>query len=195
MKKLKMKNKVKICTKCNRELFISNFIKGNDKDGLNYWCKDCFKEYYQNHKIEIIKRAKQNQQEHKEERKNYLREYRRIHRKEHNEYIRNKRKSDIKFNLGYSLRKRIWKTLKNNSKSEHTLVLVGCSLESLKKHLESQFQPGMSWNNYGKWHVDHIKPCALFDLSKPEEQRKCFNYTNLQPLWALDNLRKYKKYD
>lgn len=50
----------------------------------------------------------------------------------------------------------------------------------------------MSWDNYGDWHIDHRKPCSLFDLSKKSEQLKCFNYTNLQPLWAIDNLRKSK---
>ena len=52
----------------------------------------------------------------------------------------------------------------------------------------------MSWNNYGKWHVDHIRPCIDFDLSKPEEQQKCFHYTNLQPLWAEENMRKHYKF-
>ena len=59
-------------------------------------------------------------------------------------------------------------------------------------HLEKQFQPGMSWDNHGYdgWHVDHIRPCASFDLTDEEQVRKCFHYTNLQPLWAKDNLRK-----
>ena len=70
------------------------------------------------------------------------------------------------------------------------MKLVGCSIDQLKQHLEFQFKPGMTWNNYGKWHVDHKKPCASFDLSKPSEQRKCFNWKNLQPLWAEENLSK-----
>jgi len=73
--------------------------------------------------------------------------------------------------------------------------LVGCSMEQLRKHLEEQFAAGMSWENYGKWHMDHIKPCASFDLSREAEQHKCFHYTNLQPLWAKDNLRKSAKYE
>ena len=82
------------------------------------------------------------------------------------------------------------------SKSAATLELLGCSVEELKKHLENQFIKGMTWNNYGLhgWHIDHIKPCASFDLTKEEEQRKCFHYTNLQPLWAKDNLSKSNKY-
>ena len=73
------------------------------------------------------------------------------------------------------------------------MKLCGCSLEKLKQHLESQFTEGMTWDNKGDWHVDHIKPCASFDLTNPEEQKKCFHYTNLQPLWALDNMKKGAK--
>jgi hypothetical protein len=75
-------------------------------------------------------------------------------------------------------------------KSLSTINLIGCSIEHLRRHLAFQFQPGMSWSNYGKWHIDHIRPCAKFDLSKESEQKKCFHYTNLQPLWAKDNLIK-----
>jgi len=82
---------------------------------------------------------------------------------------------------------RINKAIKNICKSAHTMELIGCSIDFLKKHLESQFVVGMSWENYGKWHIDHIRPCAGFNFSIPEEQRKCFHYSNLQPLWALEN--------
>jgi hypothetical protein len=71
---------------------------------------------------------------------------------------------------------------------------VGCCAERLRAHIESQFSEGMGWHNYGKWHIDHIKPCALFDLSRKDEAMKCFHWTNLQPLWATDNLRKGAKY-
>lgn len=71
--------------------------------------------------------------------------------------------------------------------------LVGCTLIELKQHLESQFTIGMSWQNQGAWHIDHIIPCSSFDLTKPSEQKKCFHYTNLQPLWAYDNLSKSNK--
>ena len=85
--------------------------------------------------------------------------------------------------------------LNGNPKLETTMKLVGCSIDKLKQHLEKQFKKRMSWDNYGLggWEIDHIKPCAKFDLSKPEEQRKCFHYTNLQPLWAIDNKIKKDK--
>ena len=85
-------------------------------------------------------------------------------------------------------------TISKGQKSLPTMFLIGCEIDYLIYHLQSQFTDGMTWANYGDWHIDHIKPCAKFDLSKTSEQLKCFNYTNLQPLWAEDNLRKYDKY-
>ena len=69
---------------------------------------------------------------------------------------------------------------------------MGCTLDQFKRHIENLWLDGMSWENYGKkgWHIDHILPCASFDLADPEQQRKCFHYTNLQPLWATDNWSK-----
>lgn len=81
------------------------------------------------------------------------------------------------------------------SKCSTTEELIGCSIEHLKLHLQSQFKPGMNWNNHGTkgWHIDHILPCARFNLNNPVEQKKCFHYTNLQPLWAKDNMAKGSK--
>jgi len=70
------------------------------------------------------------------------------------------------------------------------MELIGCSAEELVAHLEAQFTEGMTWENYGEWHVDHVRPCASFDLTDPAQQRQCFHHTNLQPLWAEENLTK-----
>jgi len=78
-------------------------------------------------------------------------------------------------------------------KSAKTSELLGCTVEDLRLFLEAEFVEGMSWENYGEWHVDHIRPCASFNLEDPEEQKRCFHWTNLQPLWAQDNLRKGAK--
>jgi len=104
--------------------------------------------------------------------------------------------TNLNYKLSHNLRIRVRLALQNKDKTKRTLELLGCSIDFLKQHLEAKFQPGMNWNNYGYygWHVDHIRPCASFDLSKSEEQRKCFNYTNLQPLWAKDNFSKKDKY-
>lgn len=96
-----------------------------------------------------------------------------------------------------SQRARVCKAMRQISKSDKTINLIGCSAIELKDYLESLFIDGMSWENYGSrgWHVDHIRPCASFDLSDPEQQEECFHYTNLQPLWAEDNESKGTHYN
>lgn len=94
-----------------------------------------------------------------------------------------------------NLSRRINKALKGICKSAGTISLIGCSIETFKTLLASLFAPGMTWENYGPvWHVDHIKPCAKFDLKDPEQQRLCFHWSNQQPLFAKDNIRKGDKY-
>jgi hypothetical protein len=96
-----------------------------------------------------------------------------------------------------SQRSRLRKAIKQVKKSDKTMNLIGCSAIELKDYLESLFTDGMNWDNYGYrgWHVDHIRPCASFDLSDPEQQEECFHYTNLQPLWAKDNYAKGSHYN
>jgi hypothetical protein len=70
------------------------------------------------------------------------------------------------------------------------MELLGCTRAEFLAHIEAQFQPGMTWENRSLWHIDHIRPCAGFDMLDPAQQRVCFHYTNLQPLWAADNIKK-----
>jgi hypothetical protein len=113
-----------------------------------------------------------------------------------NRYYRERRKRDPIFKLLAYVRGRIRGALtrKNLRKSTKTEQLLGCSVQELKNHLEAQFKDGMTWDNYGQWHVDHIRPCSSFDLAKPKEQKACFHYTNLQPLWAEENYKKSGRY-
>ena len=103
--------------------------------------------------------------------------------------------TDLNFRLRMLLRGRIRSVMKtkNAKKNSQVYDLLSCSLESFKKHMENQFSSGMSWSNIGKWHIDHIYPLSKFDLTKLEEQKKAFHYTNMQPLWAKDNLQKSSK--
>lgn len=114
------------------------------------------------------------------------------------EYLKNKYNNDFNYKIKKTLRKRILNALKSSGikKNTSTEILLGCSIEEVRKHLEKQFKPNMSWENHGRfgWHIDHIIPCAAFDLTNPKEQKKCFNYTNLQPLWANENLLKGSKF-
>jgi hypothetical protein len=85
-------------------------------------------------------------------------------------------------------------TANGGRKAAKTEMLLGCSLAKAQSHLESQFSLGMTWDNHGEWHIDHIRPCASFDLTDPEQQKECCHYTNLQPLWAAENLAKSDKW-
>lgn len=108
--------------------------------------------------------------------------------------IRERRRTDPQFRLRQALSNRIWCAVKRmgTGKCAKTAQLVGCSIENLIIYLESRFEPGMTLDNYGRvWHVDHIMPCAVFDLTEPSHQRTCFHFSNLQPLFAEDNLRKH----
>lgn len=186
-----------------------------NKDGLKHRCKECRskreyqlnaeaikskrKKYYQNNKEKILEITSQYKQENAEWYKKYYQSYYKENadkiKLNVKNYRRKRAQEDINFRLLIRYRTRLYKTLKGICKSLRTTELIGCSIEELKRHLEKQFKDGMSWGNYGEWHVDHIIPCAMFDLTNEEELRKCFHYTNLQPLWAEENIRKSAKYE
>jgi hypothetical protein len=110
-------------------------------------------------------------------------------------YLRQRRNHSPEFRILVSLRSRTNALLRGKNKSAKTLELVGCPIAWLEVHLESQFKPGMTWENYGPvWHIDHIRPCASFNLTNSEQQKICFHWTNLQPLFAKENLQKGDKY-
>lgn len=97
-------------------------------------------------------------------------------------------------------RTRIYHAIKRSNagtptrKASRTTQLIGCTMEQLRSHLESKFKPGMTWENHGSgWHIDHIMPCAAFDFTNPDQIFQCFHYTNMQPLWAHENLSKSDK--
>ena len=166
------------------------------------------KKYYAQYSIDnaetLKERDKANYQKNKEQRKKaaiiQVKKWKEAHREQYKEYRREhqkyRRNNDINFKIRDNLTTRVWFALNGGIKSVGTIEMLGCSIECLKSHLEGKFKEGMTWNNYGKsgWHIDHIKPCSAFNLSDKEEQLKCFNYTNLQPLWWYENLEKSNKY-
>lgn len=107
-------------------------------------------------------------------------------------------RNDPVYRMQVTLRNRLFTAVKRKcaNKLAHTEDLLGCSFEEFVAHIESLFQPGMTWENHGKngWHIDHKRPVNSFDLSSEEDQRACFHYQNLQPLWAVDNLSKGTKW-
>lgn len=107
-------------------------------------------------------------------------------------YVARRYRTDLSFRMGVVLRSRIYAALKGRRKDFRAAEIIGCSIDQLRAHLESKFKPGMSWANHSVhgWHIDHQKPCCKFDLSKITEVKKCFHFSNLQPLWASENLSK-----
>lgn len=120
------------------------------------------------------------------------------HRTTDRNWARNHRVASPQYKIAQNCRRRIREVVKLQGahKSAATFDLIGCTIEELRRHLEQQFQPDMSWDNYGRisgvqcWEIDHRLPCDSFDLADATQQRACFNFQNLQPLWALDNMKK-----
>ena len=140
--------------------------------------------YYQNNKDKLKKQSK-----------DYYSKNRERAIKNSIKYERERKNNDPVYKMIRNYRKRTWDAYKNNTKSKSTMDLLGCSGQELAQHLEKQFQDGMTHDNYGEWHIDHIRPIASFDLSDPKQEEECFHYTNLQPLWAWENMSKGAKYE
>lgn len=160
-----------------------------------YTYKPYDKNYYENNKENI----KLNQERYKQKNIEIIKEKRRQYKQLNKEKIRaakNKRlKTDINFKLRKSIRNRLQLALKHNYTKGLAFSNLGCSLSDLKLHIEKQFKLGMTWDNwrFNGWHLDHIKPLCSFDLTNPEQLKIATHYTNLQPLWAKENLSKNGK--
>jgi len=140
---------------------------------------------------EHIKEYRLKNEEHKKE---YNKEYN--SRPETQEYRRNRKRNqyqtDINFRILTLCRGRLLEALKGFDKSASTMELIGCTPDELRRHIESLFEPWMTWENQGLggWDIDHIKACANFDFTHPEQQRACFNWSNLQPMEHIANIKK-----
>jgi hypothetical protein len=171
-----LKDEHKICSSCNLEFHFNMFNKQKGgRFGLSGECKTCLKERNLNW------------------RENGGREW-------ENHWVKNKKQTDPQFKLKTLLRGRLLDALKRHTKggkvnkNHSAIILIGCTIDEYKIYLEKQFKPDMSWNNHGKvWEIDHILPCDSFDLTKEEEQHKCFNYKNTQPLYKSENRSKGNK--
>lgn len=155
-----------------------------------------YKEYSAKYKDSILIRQRKYYLENKEKIQKYNKEWSKTYRAKNIDkiriYRRHYEKNCMSENnkLIRNLRNRINSSLSGLEKSESTIKLLGCTIDFLKEYLELKFTKGMTWENRGisGWHVDHIKPCSSFDLSDPEQQKICFHYTNLQPLWATTKI-------
>ena len=153
------------------------------------------KNWHKKNRDKIRARRKEYHQENKDWLNEKSRNYQKANRDKLRLHLNKKRRTNTQFRLAHNLRARVRASLKDNIKSGSAVKNLGCSLEELKAHLESKFQPGMNWDNWSSngWHIDHVKPLSSFDLSNKDELLKACHYTNLQPLWAKDNLVKGDK--
>lgn len=194
------------CKDCNKISQHNNYIKHKEdrlKKSKEYKIKN--KEHKK--KVDRARYLRQREDKlvyQKKQRLNkpeYMKEYRIKNkdkiRKSTNNWRQKKYYSDLSYRLRNILQKRIVANIRGYYKSQSTIELLGCSIEEFKTHLESQFHKDsrMNWETYGPkgWHIDHIIPCASFNLSDPEQQKICFHYTNMQPLWWDLNIAKSNK--
>ncbi len=178
---------IKKCTKCNIEKELFDFYQ--DRNSFRSSCKNCDKiqkkAFYQLNKEIILQKR---MTKYLVDKKPFLIATQK--------YQNKKIQEDLSYRLLKRLRSRTNSAIKlpGGEKAFKTLELLGCTIKDLKQYLESKFQLGMTWDNHGygndKWHIDHFRPCASFDLTDNEQQKICFHYTNLQPLWQQENFKK-----
>jgi len=195
---------IKTCNKCKIKKDINDFYqRKGSPDGYRNECKQCRitlsiinyidnkdKKKHYNFNYNLINKGKL-----KIQRKVYYEENKETIIRRQVSKTKVKYQNDIVFKITSNLRSRLKNALKNNQKSGSAVRDLGCSVDFFKSYIEQKFHLGMSWKNYGYngWHLDHIIPLSWFDLTDREQFLKACHYTNLQPLWAIDNLKKSDK--
>ena len=181
------------------DLMRANYLEKKNKYRINNLQKilDKNKKYYQDNREKTLEEKKKDYVINREVFLKRTREYRKANWKKisinHVIYQRNRLETDPLFRLTHNLRSRLGHAFKRQGieKTQTSFELTGCNREQLRQHLVSQFRKGMTLENHGQvWHIDHIRPCASFDLSDKAQAAACFHYSNLQPLFAEENLAK-----
>lgn len=184
-----------VCRQCQNKKYLENKEKilRDAKERYNPIKKKQYNlQYLKENKEKIAKQRKEYRAKNKEKianeskkwrdnNKEYCKEYKRKYQKE-------RLKNDYAFKIRRNVNRRINQAIKRKSNS--TISYLGCEIDVYIAYMENLFTEGMCWDNYGKWHIDHIRPLASFNLLNETEQFEAFNYKNTQPLWAKDNLRK-----
>lgn len=206
----------KKCSKCselkelNKECFP---LRKDSKDGFGYVCRLCVNKiklkHYYNNSEEIKKKHRAYTKLNSEKanissKKSYHKNKNKISTRRKADRVANpdkykeaEKNCSLERKISRRIRNRLKDAIKNNYKSGSALKYLGCTIEEFKTYLEVKFIDGMCWENWGfgedKWHLDHIRPLASFDLKSESDLKIAGHYTNLQPLWQKDNLSKWKK--
>ena len=208
-----------ICVHCKIQKESTFFAKSSrKKSGISSWCKTCVieegkskkgkkrkkiydklkrkeltkysNEYYHSNKEKIYNIQKRYNIKNLIKIKSYRKQYKFRTKDLRNRQEKIRLSRDIIYKIKKRLRTRFYSAIKNNQKGGSAIQDLGCTIPQLKQWLEQQFKPGMTWDNYGQWHIDHIIPLCKFDLSNPKQVKKACHWFNLQPLWAEENLGK-----
>lgn len=202
---------MKTCAQCYEQKPFEAFARNrsNKTDGRRGTCKDCYKVYSQSYCATHLEQQRASaRQWNRSNADRHRLNKRRWETENRARYLASKRASsqrnkatasarvavryatDPQFRLCKNMRTRVQAALAGRKKPGSLTVALGCSWQAFVQQIESQFQPGMNWDNYGKWHIDHIIPLCRFDLADPYEFSQAWNHTNMRPLWAADNLAK-----
>jgi hypothetical protein len=196
---------MKLCHKCGIEKEINLFYKNRTtKDGYRADCKSCYNIYIK--KWNELNPGKHTQYDATWQNRNPGRVKEKGDRWKANNrerHLENKRKQEerrrttVEGRLHDSIHRRVYDQLKKGKCRQKTFELIGYSPEDLRRHIEKKFKAGMTWENYGQWHIDHIIPMSAFNITSPDDIdfRRCWALKNLQPLWAKENLTKWAKLD
>jgi hypothetical protein len=190
---------MKRCSKCKEIKEMIAFSKDRKRsDGHQPHCKECNKRYVESNKERVYETNRASRAKNIDSRKQSEKQWYLLNKNKklasNSAGKKKRRANDELFVLKENISSRINKAFRGLTKSKRTLEMLGCSLEEAKLHIESLFQPGMSWDNYGysTWHIDHKIPLA--SATNIEELEKLCHISNLQPLWAMDNIHKSDKY-
>lgn len=180
---------MKHCTCCKELKLLSDYYSDKRRtDGKKSKCKKCHIKMTNKWQKDNWDKLKIYHKERNQEKKEHIRSVQR-------KYERSQRANNTDWRIKKNLRCRLYYAIKSNQKRGSAVSDLGCSIEFLKVYLSSMFNKGMTWDNYGDWHIDHIKPLSLFDLTDIKQFKKACHHTNLQPLWAEDNIKKSNYYD
>jgi hypothetical protein len=210
---------VKKCKACKELKPLSEFrLNRTMRDGHRSSCKSCDKEYGRCWRVKNLERTREYDRQYKTENPEKIKEKNLRYRIKNSEKIKEKKRryriknsekekerlrrarkkyrATLKGALRHAISNAVGRSFKKDSKAGRSWEeLVGYTINDLKKHLEKRFQPGMSWGNYGKWHIDHEIPISVFNFETPEDSdfKLCWSLKNLQPMWAKENISKSNK--
>jgi hypothetical protein len=177
---------MKTCGKCKIYKVDSSFSKDRStKTGLSSSCKECVRSYQKLNRDLLSTSQKLRRSKIKDK----IKEYNAARKTIRNEKRNIRYKNDLNYKLSHILRSRITNAAKNRFKVGSAIKDLGCSISDFKLYIEKQFQPGMTWENYGfyTWHIDHITPLCHFDLTNREQFLKATHFSNLRPIWSEDH--------